>query len=107
MSVNDSVREVLEFKLEMLTERRARVYVGRTIKTSKDTEFSKFDLELEGTLPENVDAKQAMDTMFRELMSESILRESAIRAAYGDSTRIERLVSMLRSIMDTAGGGDA
>lgn len=85
----------------IFTDRRLIVMIGRTIKTSESKfEFSKFTLGEEATIPDDVSRQKALDVLFKELMAESILRETAIRAATGDPTIIDKMVILLRTMLD-------
>ena len=82
------------------TDRRISVKIGRTIKDSADKyEFTKFDLSVEATIPDGVDRQKASDVLFRDIMQESLARETVIRAARGNSEALDKIVKILQDIM--------
>ena len=84
-----------------LVNRRVSVEVGRTIKTSESAyEFSKFKLGYEADIPDGASREKATDAIFNELMKDCVLREAAIRAAAKDVTVLDRVVIMLRTLLE-------
>jgi hypothetical protein len=78
--------------------------VSRTIKTSESQyEFSKYALGFRASIDDNVQRAKASDKIFNELMTESILREAAIRAAAKDPTILDRIVILLRKMIGEKG----
>lgn len=82
------------------TNRRIGLKIGRTIKDSdKKYEFTKFDLSVEADIPDGVDRQEASTLLFRELMEESVMRETAIRAARNNSEQIDGIVTLLQELL--------
>lgn len=100
MAGEKDLEEGVEFTMEMLTDRRILVQVSRTIKlVGKDNDYSKFLIGIEGTIPDNVKHKSALDTMFRELMLDSAIKEAALRTAHENPQMVDKLVGLLKDIL--------
>ena len=90
----------LDAKIEF-TDREVWAEISRTIKTSESKyEFSKFALGFKGRIADDVSREAASGQIFKELMTESVLREAAIRSAAKDPTVLDRIVILLRALLE-------
>jgi hypothetical protein len=104
MAEKASEREKVTFRLEMLTDARARVFVGRTIQPIKSVmDFSKFEIELEGNIPDGANSIEALDELFRRLTEFASIKEAAIRATHGNPARMDELTMLLKSLLTAKG----
>jgi hypothetical protein len=85
---------MIEFK-----NRRVTASVGRTIKAGRDYEFFRFEVGMEGDIEDDVDRAEAHNQLFKEMMTEVIHREAAIRAVGSDSNAMDQLILLLRSLL--------
>lgn len=100
MAGDEQLENGIEFTMEMLTDRRVLVHVAKTIKLmTKENDYSKFTLGLEGTIPDGVRHKSALDRMFRELMMDSAIKEAAIRVAHENPQMVDKLVTLLKDLL--------
>jgi hypothetical protein len=106
MADEDKIEEGVEFRMEMLTDRRVLCHVAKTIKLmTKENDYSKFTLGIEGTIPDGVKHKSALDTMFRELMMDAAIKEAAIRVAHENPQMVDKLVMLLKDLLAMSGSG--
>lgn len=86
----------------VFTDRRVTAFIGRTLKTDAvKFEFIKFGLGFEGTIGDGVDRSAAHDQIFKDMMTEVILREAAIKTAH-DVDNIDHIVRLLKNIQKDA-----
>jgi len=82
------------------TNRRIGIKVGRTIKDNDEKyEFTKFDLSMEADIPDGADRLEASSQLFREMMEESVMRETAVRAARQNPEAIDQVVNLLQELV--------
>ena len=97
----EGIEKEESYQKVVFTNRRVSVLIGRTIKTSESKyEFSKFTLGFEADISDGAPRQEATDAIFTDLMTESILREAAIRAAAKDPTILDRIVILLRKMTE-------
>jgi len=87
-----------------LKNRRVEAMVGRTIKHGERYEFYKFELKDGGDLPQEFasdeEARVVRDELFKQLNEEALMREAAFKAIQ-DSSTIDKIVRLLRSIFSS------
>ena len=100
MAEEKEVDKGVEFTMEMLTDKRVLVHVAKTIKLDgKENDYSKFTLGVEGTIPDNVGCKTALDAMFRDLLLDAAIKEAAVRTAHENPQMVDKLVGLLKDIL--------